>query len=94
MSKNMKKYYICVVENNYKSINVEIVPVSSEIIISFNITGGKTQYKLDLDEEYQDKTSTDELKHEINSWLKLRIKNEVDIYNPQWENWSNWIILN
>ena len=94
MSKNMNKYYICVIENNDKSINVEVIPVSSEITISFNITGSKAQYKLDLDEKYQDKTSTDELKQEINSWLKLRIRNEVDFYNPQWESWSNWIILN
>ncbi|MEJ2196039.1 MAG: hypothetical protein P8X73_14410 [Ignavibacteriaceae bacterium] len=90
----MKKYYICVVENNDKSINVEIVPVSSEIIISFNITGGKTQSKFAIDKGNQDKINENELKHKIDSWPGLIIINELDKYNSQWEDWSNWIILN
>ena len=94
MGKNMNKLYVCVLAGNDESIHVDVVPESSEVKITFNTAEGKTQYKLVFYEEYKDKTSAYECKHEIDSWMKLIIKKEVDICNPQWKELRKWISLN
>ena len=89
----MNKHYVCVIAGNDKSIHIDVIPESLEIKINLNPTENKSDSKLVFYEEYQDKTSADERKNEIDSWMKLRIKKVVDIYNPQWEDWSNRISL-
>ena len=90
----MNKHYVCVIASNDKSIHVDVIHESSEIKIKLNTSEGEAHEKLVFYEEYQDKSGADERKHEIDSWMKLRIKKVVDIYNPQWEDWSNRISLN
>ncbi len=90
----MNKHYVCVIANNDKSIHIDVVPESSEIKVNLDPIQTKSDSKLVFYEEYQDKLSADERKHEIDSWMKLRIKKVVDIYNPQWEDWSNRISFN
>jgi hypothetical protein len=90
----MNKHYVCVIASNDKSIHVDVIHESSEIKIKLNPYEGECHDKLVFYEEYKDKLSADERKHEIDSWMKLRIKKVVDIYNPQWEDWSNRISLN
>ena len=89
----MNKHYVCVIAGNDKSIHIDVIPESLEIKINLNPTENKSDSKLVFYEEYQDKTSADERKNEIDSWMKLRIKKVVDIYNPKWEDWSNRISL-
>jgi len=89
----MNKHYVCVIAGNDKSIHIDVIPEALEIKINLNPTENKSDSKLVFYEEYQDKTSADERKNEIDSWMKLRIKKVVDIYNPKWEDWSNRISL-
>ena len=90
----MNKHYVCVIAGNDKSIRVDVMPESSEIKINVDPVENNSDKKLVFYEEYLDKTRADERKHEIDSWMKLRIKKVVDIYNPKWEDWSNRISLN
>ena len=90
----MNKHYVCVIASNDKSIHIDVIHESSEIKIKLNTPEDKFHEKLVFYEEYGDKSSADERKHEIDSWMKLRIKKVVDIYNPQWEDWTDRIFLN
>lgn len=91
----MNKHYVCVIASDDKSLHIDVIPGSSEIKIKVDHPDGKVdKSKLVFYEEYQDATSAEERKHEIESWMKLRVKKVVDIYNPQWEDWAPRIITN
>jgi|GEM_PF-5578681 len=88
----MNKHYVCIIASSDKTLHIDVVPGSPEIKISVIPAVGIENNKLVFFEEYRDKPSADERKHEIESWMKLRVKKVVDIYNPQWEDWSPRIL--
>ena len=88
----MNKHYVCVLAGKDRTLHIDVVSRTSVIKVNLDtINSAEDNYKLVFFEEYQDKSSADERRHEIESWLKLRVQKVVDIFNPQWEDWSNRI---
>lgn len=87
----MNKYFVYIISYNNNSFKVEISENIIESISGFKSDENSSNIKLVFFEVYDTQQEAMKRKSEIETWLKKKIRLVVELYNPNWEDWSSKI---